>query len=65
MTVSLVILALAAGLWLDNVFQTRPILTVLLMVGSVPLDLFLSFLVVRRTTKSLTGISADKREPEP
>jgi hypothetical protein len=46
LTILIIAIALVAGLWLDNQFHTRPIFTLVLVLGSVPVTLFLMFRVV-------------------
>lgn len=53
LTLVIVLAALFTGLWLDNYFQTRPMITVILMVASVPLTLVLMFWVVKSATSRL------------
>lgn len=40
-TLVLIGIALGAGLWLDAQFSTRPLFTVLFILGSVPITLYL------------------------
>jgi hypothetical protein len=53
LTLIIIFLALFGGLWLDNIFETRPFWTILLMVLSVPVTLFVMFWVVRKATARL------------
>ena len=53
LTLVIVLAALFTGLWLDNYFQTRPMITVLLMIASVPVTLVLMFWVVKSATSRL------------
>lgn len=46
LTILIIAIALGAGLWLDNQFQTRPIFTLVLVLASVPVTLFIMFKVV-------------------
>lgn len=46
LTLVIILAALVAGLWLDNQFQTRPLFTLVLILASVPVTLFLMFRVV-------------------
>ncbi len=46
LTLLIIAVALAAGLWLDSQFGTKPILTVVLLLASVPVTLFLMFRIV-------------------
>lgn len=43
LTLAIVLAALFAGLWLDNQFHTRPLFTLVLVIGSVPVTLFVMF----------------------
>jgi F0F1-type ATP synthase assembly protein I len=62
LTLVIVLVALFGGLWLDNLFGTRPWLTVILMVGSVPVTLVAMFWVVRKATSRMTPGSVQKTE---
>lgn len=51
--------ALAAGLWLDRALGTRPVFTILLLVGSVPVTLYLTVRLVLRGTRHLNPPRAE------
>jgi MFS-type transporter involved in bile tolerance (Atg22 family) len=53
LTLVIVIAALFGGLWLDNQFGTKPMITVGLMIASIPVTLIVMFWVVRKTTARL------------
>jgi hypothetical protein len=61
-TLALVLVSLAAGLWLDGVFHTRPMFTLLLVLGSVPVTMFLMARIALSGTRQLQG--APKPPPE-
>lgn len=46
LTLVIILVALVAGLWLDNQFQTRPLFAIVLILASVPVTIFLMFRVV-------------------
>ena len=46
LTVILILVALVGGLWLDTRFNTRPLFTLLLVLGSVPITVYLTFRIV-------------------
>jgi MFS-type transporter involved in bile tolerance (Atg22 family) len=46
LTLVIIAIALIAGLWLDARFDTKPLITLGLVIASVPLTLFLMFRVV-------------------
>jgi hypothetical protein len=70
LTLLVIALALVAGLWLDNQFHTRPLFVLLLMLGSVPLTLFLMFRLVLslaprlQMTVGKTSRPTSEEEPE-
>ena len=53
LTLVVIFLSLFAGLWLDNQFQSRPLFTILLLVGSVPVTIIGMFWVVRKATSHI------------
>lgn len=53
LTLVIVLAALFGGLWLDSRFDTRPMITVILMVLSVPVTLVVMFWIVRSATSRL------------
>ncbi len=53
LTTVIVVGALLLGLWLDARFGTKPWLTVVLLVGSVPVTLVMMFWIVRRLTAQI------------
>jgi hypothetical protein len=55
LTLFIVILALVVGLWLDRTFGTRPMFTILLLLGSAPFSIFLTFWVATRSIKKMTA----------
>ena len=48
LTVVIVLAAVFGGLWLDRVFGTKPMLTLLFLLASAPLALVLTFWLARR-----------------
>ena len=53
LTLVIVIAALVFGLWLDNTFNTKPLFTLILIIGSVPVTLVVMFMVVNSATKRI------------
>ena len=51
LTLLIVIGSIAGGLLLDNLFGTKPVLTILFVLGSAPLALFLTFWLAMRQIK--------------
>jgi F0F1-type ATP synthase assembly protein I len=50
LTLVIVFAALFAGLGLDRLLNTKPLFTLILLIGSVPLTLFLMFRIVKAAT---------------
>ena len=46
-TLLVIVGALFGGLWLDSRFQTRPVLTIVLLIASIPVSLVIMFAIVR------------------
>lgn len=53
LTLVVIFIALFAGLWLDRYFDSQPLFTIVILVGSVPVTLFLMFWVVRAATSRI------------
>lgn len=47
-TTLLIVIALIAGLWLDQRFDTKPVFTLILLLGSVPVTIYLMVQIVLR-----------------
>ena len=57
--------ALFAGLWLDRQFETKPLFTILFIVGSAPISVFVLYRIVRTATAKLkTDNQVEKSEEE-
>ena len=53
LTLIIVLAALFGGMWLDSYFDTRPMITVGLMIVSIPVTLLVMLLIVRVATSRL------------
>jgi hypothetical protein len=53
LTLVIILTALFLGLWLDSRFDTRPVITLVLVFGSLPVTLIMMFVVVRGATKRI------------
>lgn len=61
-TFVLILAALGAGLGLDALFDTRPLFTLLLVLASFPLTIFLILRIVLRGTKSLQELNHPEKD---
>jgi len=50
LTLVIIFGSLLTGLWLDKVLNTKPVLTIVLILASIPVTLFLTLRVVRTAT---------------
>ncbi len=60
LTLVIIFGALIAGLWLDRVFETKPLFTILFMVGSMPVTLYVMYKVVTTATSRMKPVLAKK-----
>jgi F0F1-type ATP synthase assembly protein I len=56
--------ALFAGLWLDRQLDTKPLFTILFIVGSAPVSVFVLYRIVRMATAKLKTDDRDKDTEE-
>ena len=52
-TLLIVIAALAGGLWLDKQLDSKPMFTIVFVLGSAPLSLFLTFWMALRAIRDM------------
>ncbi len=57
----IVVLSLIAGLLLDRLFNTRPLFTLIFLIGSAPVTFVIIFWVVKRATRRLNLVSKDDK----
>jgi len=62
LTLIIVLAALFGGLWLDTRLDTKPTITVILMISSIPVTLIMMFWIVRSATSRLTTNQNDDTE---
>jgi F0F1-type ATP synthase assembly protein I len=65
LTLGIVLISVFGGLWLDKVFGTKPILTIILVIASAPLCLGLTVRVAKRAVKNFNSPTAPGRENKP
>ncbi len=62
LTLVVVFIALFLGLWLDKYFETKPLFTVILLIGSVPVTLFLMFRVAMSAVERIKPTLPQKNQ---
>ena len=63
LTLGIIFVALFAGLWLDGEVGTKPLFTIILLVASVPVTVYIMFRVVRSATNRINPVEI-KETPE-
>ena len=64
LTLGVIFVALFAGLWLDNQMGTKPMFTIILLIASVPLTVFIMFRVVRKATNRIQPVETQETPEE-
>lgn len=65
LTLVIIFVALFAGLWLDRYLDTKPLFTIVLLIGSVPVTLFLMFRVVKVATSRIKPVQNSEKTKIP
>jgi F0F1-type ATP synthase assembly protein I len=53
LTLVIILASVFGGLWLDRVFDTKPVFTLALLFAGIPVSVFVMLLVARRTLARL------------
>ena len=61
-TLFIVIVAVFGGIWLDRFLDTKPVFTILFILGSAPLALGLTYWFALRTLRESQLVSPEKKE---
>jgi F0F1-type ATP synthase assembly protein I len=56
LTMGIIFAALLAGIWLDRILSSKPLFTVVFVLVSIPVTLFLTFRVVRTATTRIQPV---------
>lgn len=65
LTLGIVILALLFGLWLDRTLNVKPLFTILLMVFSAPLSIYVMYRVATNAIKKFAPPPSTKNQGDP
>jgi F0F1-type ATP synthase assembly protein I len=70
LTLVVVLAAVFGGIWLDRLFDTKPVIMIILVLAAAPLSLVLTFWVAMRAVKDInnqpsTGVSQSKGAVKP
>ena len=64
LTLAVVAVAIFGGLWLDRTFSTRPIFTVILILGSFPVSLYIIYRVALSAVSAMKPAAGGPRRKE-
>lgn len=53
LTLAVIFVGLFAGILLDNLFHSKPLFTVGLMIASIPITIFLTYRIVKTATRRI------------
>lgn len=59
-TLGVIIISVVVGLWLDTIFHTRPIITLVLLFAGVPISVILMLFLARRTLAKMEAKRAEQ-----
>jgi MFS-type transporter involved in bile tolerance (Atg22 family) len=62
LTLFIVLVAVFGGIWLDRVFDTKPVIMLILVLGSAPLSLVITFWIAKRAVKDMNMSKAPEQE---
>jgi F0F1-type ATP synthase assembly protein I len=69
LVLAVVVIALFSGLWLDGVLNTKPLFTLVLVIGSVPVGIFVMYQVamgvINRSLTQPTTTTSTQGEKQP
>ena len=60
LTLVIIMAALLGGLWLDNQFGVKPLFTILFLIGSVPITIFVMFRVAMSAISRIKPVAPVK-----
>jgi F0F1-type ATP synthase assembly protein I len=63
-TLVIVLVAAFGGIWLDNLLGTKPLFTIILVLGAAPLSLFLTYMMAIRAINKVNRPVAKKSQNE-
>jgi F0F1-type ATP synthase assembly protein I len=62
LTLAVILASVFGGLWLDNVFGTKPMFTLVLLFAGIPLSVFLMLSISAQSAGTAEGKIRDRRE---
>jgi len=64
LTLIIILASVFAGLWLDNMFGTKPVITLVLLFAGIPISVLVMLTVARRTLARLKEQAETEKNSE-
>lgn len=64
LTLVVILASLFAGLWLDRVFDTKPVFTLILMLAGIPVSVVLMLVLARKSIAKLKSENATEKKED-
>lgn len=64
LTLVVILASLFAGLWLDRVFDTKPLFTLILMLAGIPISVILMLALARKSIARLKSENATEKNED-
>jgi F0F1-type ATP synthase assembly protein I len=64
LTLIIILASVFAGLWLDNMFGTKPVITLVLLFAGIPISVLVMLFVARRTLARLKAEAEKEKNTE-
>ncbi len=64
LTLIIILASAFAGMWLDNMFGTKPVITLVLLFAGIPVSVLVMLLVARRTLARIKAEAEKEKNSE-
>ena len=64
LTLIIILASVFGGMWLDNMFGTKPVFTLALLFAGIPVSVFVMLVVARRTLARLKDQAEKEKESD-
>ena len=64
LTLIIILASVFAGMWLDNMFGTKPVITLVLLFAGIPISVLVMLLVARRTLARIKSEAEKEKNSE-
>ena len=64
LTLIIILASVFVGMWLDNIFGTKPVITLVLLFAGIPISVLVMLLVARRTLARIKAEAEKEKNSE-